>query len=266
MPSWRDAYRKVIGEINSPDGSLGRVADLVAEDPILTGRILKTVNSAVFGFRNRVVDPKHAVLLLGGERLKSILIFTVVLSISDYNQCRGFNPERFWKRCVRCGELARRIMRSRTSDPDQVGQAFTAGLVQDIGQLLMAINLPEEYSRVLDSIEGNETLLQQAEYRHLEVSHTELGAKILESWDLPCSVLEAVLWHHNSELVPTGDFRPLTAAFVADALLAEQPANPDNHLYLQTEHYRKAIAMFGDSQVEEWLPSATENSVFPLER
>ena len=138
LPSWRDVYRKVVKEINSPNGSLATVAELVEDDPILTARILKTANSAAFGFRRRISDPEQAVMLLGGERLKSILIFTVVLSVSEYSQCPGFNPDRFWSRSVQAAELARKIMKGNSKAQTQVDSAFTAGLVHDIGRLLMA--------------------------------------------------------------------------------------------------------------------------------
>ncbi|MBT5709299.1 HDOD domain-containing protein [Verrucomicrobia bacterium] len=258
LPSWRAVYHKVVKEINSPDGSLATVAELVEDDPILTARILKTANSAAFGFRRRIADPQQAVMLLGGERLKSILIFTVVLSVTEYNQCHGFNPEKFWGQSVRSAELARKIMKSTTRDQTLIDAAFTAGLVHDIGSLLMAVNIPDEYGEILAEIDGDETLLQREEYRSLKTSHTELGTHILESWDLPYPILEAVLWHHDDERVPADGGTPLSAVFAADAILREQRQNPENLTSFKTQGYRRSIEIFGQETVESWLPSQNE--------
>ena len=258
LPSWRAVYHKVVKEINSPNGSLATVASLVEDDPILTARILKTANSAAFGFRRRISDPQQAVMLLGGERLKSILIFTVVLSVTEYNQCHGFNPEKFWGHSVRSAELARKIMKSNTRDQELIDAAFTAGLVHDIGRLLMAVNIPNDYGEILAEIDGNETLLQREEYRKLETSHTELGTHILESWDLPYPILEAVLWHHNHERVPSDSCTPLSAVFAADAIIKEQRENPDQRSAFETLSYRKAKQIFGQEVIESWLPLKDE--------
>jgi HD-like signal output (HDOD) protein len=254
LPSWRAVYHKVVKEINSPNGSLATVAQLVEDDPILTARILKTANSAAFGFRRRIADPQQAVMLLGGERLKSILIFTVVLSVTEYNQCQGFNPERFWGQSVRSAELARKIMKSTTRDQTLIDAAFTAGLVHDIGSLLMAVNIPDEYGEILAETEGDETLLQREEYRSLKTSHTELGTHILESWDLPYPILEAVHWHHDDERVTADGSTPLSAVFAADAILREQRQNPENLPSLKTQGYRRATDIFGQETIEAWLP------------
>lgn len=258
LPSWRDVYQKVVHEINSPTGSLGRVAELVEDDPLLTARILKTANSAAFGFRRRISDPHQAVMLLGGERLKSILIFTVVLSVTEYNQCQGFNPEKFWNRCVQSAELAREIMTSFTRDLTQIDSAFTAGLVHDIGQLLMAVNIPDAYGKILAAHTADNTRLQSEEYRQLGTSHTELGTHILETWDLPYPILEAILWHHDPDRVPTDEVSPLSAVFAADAILAERQANPENDDARRTQVYRQATKMFSEERLAEWLPNQPE--------
>jgi HD-like signal output (HDOD) protein len=194
-------------------------------------------------------------MLLGGERLKSILIFTVVLSVTEYNQCHGFNPEKFWAQSVRSAELARKIMKSTTRDQTLIDAAFTAGLVHDIGSLLMAVNIPNEYGEILAEIDGDETLLQREEYRSLKTSHAELGTHILETWDLPYPILEAVLWHHDDERVPADSGTPLSAVFAADAILREKRQNPENLPSFKTHSYRRAIEIFGQETVESWQPS-----------
>ncbi len=258
LPSWRDVYHKVVREINSPNGSLATVAELVEDDPVLTARILKTANSAAFGFRRRISDPAQAVMLLGGERLKSILLFTVVLSVSEHNQCQGFNPDRFWAKSVRSAELARKIMKSGSRNQTMIDAAFTAGLVHDIGRLLMAVNIPELYTKVVTATEGIEEHIQEEEYKLLETSHTELGAYILESWDLPYPILEAVYYHHTPDRAPVKDLTPLSAVVVADAIARERVDNPEREPALETPSFRKAKELFGNERIEAWFPEDRE--------
>ncbi len=178
--------------------------------------------------------------------------------MTEYNQCQGFNPDRFWAKSVRAAELARKIMKSSSSNQTTIDAAFTAGLVHDIGRLLMAVNIPDLYTDVIAATEGAEARVQKEEYAQLETSHTELGAYILESWDLPYPILEAVYYHHAPDRAPVEELTPLSAVVVADAICNEQKLNPDREPYLESDAFRMARKLFGEERITGWFPEEKE--------
>ena len=100
-------------------------------------------------------------------------------------------------------------------------EAYTAGLLQDIGTLVLATNLPKEYGRVLISAQQQLQPLRTAEQSHFGTTHAELGACLISKWELPFPIAEAVAWHHDPGSSESQTFSPLTAVHVADAFFAE---------------------------------------------
>ncbi|BDU73897.1 response regulator [Mesoterricola silvestris] len=172
---------------------LGRV---VEKDPGMTGNILKLVNSAYFGLRQRVSDPAEAVAFLGFDTLKALaLVHGIFQQVRDFPP--GFNGGHLWRHSLELAAGARGIARHEGLGREQAADCFTGGLLHDIGLLLMASGFPAEYQRISGLLASGGVELLDAEMDVLGVHHGEVGAHLLGLWGLPGAVVEAVAHHHG---------------------------------------------------------------------
>ena len=224
LPSLPVLYTQVITELQKPDGSIEFVARLIATDPMMTAKILQVVNSPFFGVTSEITDPGAAVMFLGTERTKSLVLMAKVFSQFDRTLCAGFSLDLLWRHCMGVGACARSLTMAETKDARWADMAFTAGLLHDVGKLLLAANLPEDYSNLLAQSERRHVGERQVEQEALGTTHGELGACVLGMWGLPLPILRAVAWHHSPLLAQDKSFSLLTAVHVANALDHEKKA------------------------------------------
>lgn len=218
-PSRPGVYFKVVEELTNPEGTIDNIAELVKEDPIVTARILRAVNSTALGLRRRLTDANEAVMMLGGERVRDVILLLEVLSVIDQNRCIGFSPDDVWNHSIQVAQLARKIMVKETRCQSTRDAAFTAGLLHDVGKVLFAVNVPGRYAKTLILAKKNQSSVIEEEYKEFETSHAELGTHLLESWDLPIRILEAIMWHHNQELFSSEKIDPGAAVYIANTLV-----------------------------------------------
>jgi len=218
LPSLPSLYSDIVRELQSADPSIRRVGEIMAKDPGMTAKILQLVNSAFFGIRRAVSDPRDAAAYLGLETIQSL-----VLSLHAFRQfevCRtsGFSIDRIWNHSMATGLLSKRIMERENQGKGLASEAFTAGLLHDLGKLVLATNLPQEYGRVLARAAGGAASLPEAELEAFGSTHAEIGAYLLGLWGLPNPIIEAVAWHHRPDESAEQGFGPLCAVHAADCL------------------------------------------------
>ena len=226
LPSMPTLYTQVTAELQSPTGSIENVARLIAQDPVMTAKMLQVVNSAFFALHREISDPNDAVMFLGAERTKSLIMLAKIFSQFDNTKCAGFAPEKLWGHSMNVGELARRIARSQGLDTRVCEMAFTAGLLHDVGKLLLAANLPGSFSQVLTAGKQQQISPSAAERAAYGTTHAEIGACLLGVWGLPLGILEAIAWHHAPRHGMHRRFSLLTAVHVANVLLYETQKSP----------------------------------------
>jgi HD-like signal output (HDOD) protein/CheY-like chemotaxis protein len=221
VPSPPTIYFQVLSEMQSPHASLERIGGIISQDPAITAKVLQLANSAVFGLQLRVIQPLEAVIYIGLETTRSLVLMAHTFSSFDQLQLPGFSIDRLWGHCVLAGRFAREIAQIESGDPEIVEQAFAAGLLHDIGKLLFAANLPEAFRRALALAREQQRSLWEAESQVLGACHAELGACLLGIWGLPAPIVEAVALHHYPAQLSEHGFCPLTAVHVADVLAHE---------------------------------------------
>jgi putative nucleotidyltransferase with HDIG domain len=222
LPSLPVLYTQVTAELAKPEASIQFVGRLIAKDPAMTAKILQMVNSAVFSLQVEITDPGEAVLYLGAERTKSLILLASVSLRFEKCGCTGFSHPQLWQHSMAVGASAQAITLAQTKDVKLAEMAFTAGLLHDIGKLLLAANMPDAYSQVLARVEGTIHSVTEMETEVLGASHAELGASVLGTWGLPVSILEAIAWHHCPNQSDDRSFSPLTAVHAANALEQEK--------------------------------------------
>ncbi len=218
LPSPPQLYFQVVKELQSPDASLEGVGDLIARDPAMTAKILQLVNSAVFGLKRAVASPAEAVMFLGIDTTKSVILLAHSFSYFDQIKDSDFSVENLWKHSIRTGNFARWIAQSEKMEKQMVEEAYTAGMLHDLGKLALAANLPQQYSDAAMRAASRGIPLWEAEEQVLGANHAELGASMLAIWGLPIGIIEAVALHHHPTKFLSQSFCPLTAVHAANAI------------------------------------------------
>lgn len=246
LPSVPTLYTQVLGELAKPESSLMFVGRLIAREPAMTAKILQCVNSAAFGLCREITDPAEAVMQLGVERTKALILAASVFQELTQAGCAGFSHEKLWQHSMAVGGYARMVSNSQDKDSRRADQAFTAGLLHDVGKLLLAANLPEMYADIIAQAVKREVDVGLVEREALGTTHAELGACFLAGWGLPLALLEAVAWHHEPGESGESDFTVLSAVHVANAIDNEAHAPvADAMVSLMDADYVKEIGLGG---------------------
>jgi HD-like signal output (HDOD) protein len=231
LPSLPQTYVKIMETLRSPDASTKEVGQIIAGDVGMTAKILQIVNSAFFGLRRHVPDPVQAAALLGIDILKALVLSVHIFSQLDEATVEGFSLEALRTHSTVTATLAKRTAAAEDCDARSCDHAFMAGLLHDVGKLIIAANVPERYRDVLRLAREEGLASWVAEERLLATTHAEVGAYLLGIWGLPDPIIEAVAFHHHPDGAPVSTFNALAAVHIADCLQHEEDAAspaPDN--------------------------------------
>jgi putative nucleotidyltransferase with HDIG domain len=227
LPSLPASYAAINDELASEDPSLQRVAEIISKDIAMSAKVLQLVNSAFFGLARRVETIEQAVTLLGTEIIKSL-----VLSNAAFSQFRPvstrFLAERLWNHSLLVGSIAAKIAKAEGADKSVVGAALQAGILHDLGQLILATHLPQQFDVALEAAKAREVPLFETERETIGATHAQVGAYLLGLWGLPDSTVEAVAFHHEPASCTLRTFAPLTAVHAANALLHSGVDGPES--------------------------------------
>ena len=250
LPSPPGIYARILAEMRSVDTSIEKIGELIAQDPAVSAKVLQLANSAVFALQLQVVQPSEAVAYVGLETTKALVLLAHTFSSFDQLHVVGFSAESLWRHSVASGQMARQIATLQGSGSELSEQAFAAGLLHDIGKLLLAANLAEPFGQALALAKAEQCELWEAENQVFGATHAELGACLLGIWGLPIPVVKAVALHHNPGRSPGQTFSALTAVHAANVF--EHESCPERALPGPTldADYLNKLGL--DKRAEEW--------------
>ena len=199
--------------LESPTASIPAIADIVAQDPGITAKLLQLVNSAFLGMASHQSDPRSAVSVIGIDNLQALMSLGLFTELSP-ELVRKL--ERSWIHSRNTATFAQAIAKAEALSEEAAQGCFTAGLLHDIGQQLLASLCSHEYAEVISYAKAHGITLVASEYQTFGASHAQVGAYLLGLWGLPDSIVEAVAWHHEPSQARPTTFCPLIAVHVAD--------------------------------------------------
>ena len=217
IPSMPACYQELQAALSSGDATFRDIGRIISKDPGLTARILKMVHSAYFGLPRGVVNIDQAAAFLGTDFIKS-LVLTLEL-FTKYEQAgisRAF-LDRLFEHSLLVAGLTRALAKEGGLSATEREMAFTAGLLHDVGKLILAENQAEEYQSVMELQVTYNINIWQAEWRVFGVTHAEVGAYLLSLWGFPDEQCNAVRFHHQPHLSKDNRFTILTAVHLANA-------------------------------------------------
>jgi HD-like signal output (HDOD) protein len=252
LPTLPTLYTELVKELQSPNSSIKRIAEIVARDMGMTAKILQMANSAFFGLRRHISNPMDAVNLLGLDAVVAMTLTIQVFSRVKTGNIAGFSPTVLWNHSLRVGLLAKRLSQLEQQTLEVVNDAFTAGLLHDAGKMILASEQPQQYDQMLRLARAEELTTKAAERRVFGATHGEVGAYLLGLWGLPNAIVGAVAFHDDPSRALTQSFCPLTAVHVANALDVEQ--NSTRPLVPQTKLDLDYITGLGlENHVPKWV-------------
>ncbi len=207
LPSLPEIYLRVSQLLEDEKVSVYEIGDTVQNDPAITTRVLKMVNSAYYGLPNQVSSVAQAISLLGRERLKHILIGSVLRGVFSAQDNPAFSMQEFWQHSIKTAIIARQLARELAviQEPEAM---FTAGLLHDIGRLLLINRVPEQLLAAEEYMIRKRVDILSAEIAEIGLTHTAVGEAMMHHWGLPQLLIDCARYHH--EIVHDGPNRRAT--------------------------------------------------------
>jgi putative nucleotidyltransferase with HDIG domain len=190
-------YSRLDEAINHPRSSISDIGKVISEDQGLTARILKLANSPLFGYFSKIETISQAVTIIGIQQVRDLALALSVMDVFAGIPKELMNMEQFWRHSVATGLTARLIATSQRDS--NLERFFVAGILHDVGRLIMFIRLPELCMEMLEECRQNNRLLYQVEWERCLFDHAEVGGNLLRKWKIPPSVAEPVEHHHKCQ-------------------------------------------------------------------
>jgi putative nucleotidyltransferase with HDIG domain len=208
LPTIPAVVAKAVALLDNPDSDPDQIADTILSDQVLAARVIRVVNSPLYGHSAEIASVKRALLYIGFTKIREL-----ILTDSFVDTFRTITPSfdiaSFWKHSFEVGALAKRLA-EMTGYPDRE-KAYMVGLVHDIGKVFLGYYHREQYAEMLAAIKGGPYTIYDAEMEVFGTSHSEIGLCLAQRWNFPPSYCDSISYHHTSELATVD---PLLTALV----------------------------------------------------
>jgi HD-like signal output (HDOD) protein len=218
LPSLPAVYSELTAALRSEMTSLAQIEQIIAKDPGMATKILQLANSAFIGVHGRVSSLRQAVSLIGVETVRTLSLSIHVFSQFDKNSAIAVHLPPLWEHSVCVAAIAQRIAAQETGSKPMAEECFAAGLLHDMGKVILFAEKPKEYGEVLSKTGCDGGRIETREIEALGYSHAQLGGYLMSVWGLPTSLVQAVAFHHRPSEAIDIQFSPLTAVHCADAI------------------------------------------------
>jgi HD-like signal output (HDOD) protein len=223
LPATPQTFQALSDAMAQPNAHTADIARIVSTDTALSVKVLQIANSAFYRRGVPVTSLQAAIAYAGLEMIKSLALSACVFNAIDASPAAGKLLQDLQARSIRKAHFARMLLReSRRAD-----EAFTAALLLDIGQAVMALGAPEKFEQMIGLARASGRALHEVEPEVFGAAHPEVGAYLLGLWGLPLDLIEAVAYHHTPSRVQHANTSVLAAVHVADAVVdagADRPA------------------------------------------
>ena len=202
LPTLPSIVLDLISSFEREDVDVTTLAEKMSRDQALAAKTLRLANSSFYGLASKVKTVKQAIVVLGFDSARVLAVASSVIETFGDSKCQQIDVAGFWRHSIAAALCAKSLARHARLDQDY---AFIAGLLHDIGRLVLASSFPDEYAQVVDDCERNDTTVSEAELRVLGVDHQHTGAMLAEIWKFPPLIQRAIGQHHAPAGADLGD-------------------------------------------------------------
>lgn len=264
VPALPGVFRELMALLQSDDASPGKVADIIAADVGLVSQLLRVTNSAYFSLPSRATTPRQAILFLGLDTVKALIMMAGIFQQFEGDPEAAQVLRTLGDRSLMIGQLARAIADAEGYDNATADAALTSGLLAHVGTLTLAGNHPRRFRQVGGLIDKDRLSVIEAERRVFGADHAAIGAYLLGLWGFRHAIVEAVAFHHTPSAAHVLEPGATTAVHIAqhlvrvnqrDDLSDERSEQSLDNAYLDDLRLRgrmKAWQMVYTAAAKEW--------------
>jgi putative nucleotidyltransferase with HDIG domain len=203
LPTLPRTVFRITEMINNPRASARDLASVITDDQVLTARLLRLVNSSFYGFPQRITTVTRAIVLLGFDAIRHLLLTTSVFDVfANRDQGQGTRRENLWDHSLGCAVAAKVI--GKHIRHDKIEELFVCALLHDIGKIVAMVYTPDDYDAAVRLAAEKDMLLIEAETELMDFTHADIGCLLAERWNLPAMVSKVIMHHHTPG--QAGDF------------------------------------------------------------
>lgn len=217
--------------IKDPSTSNNDLEKIVSEDSALSAKVLMIANSALFNFPSKIDTIEKAITIVGHKQLSEIILScSVVAMFKDIPQ-EVIDMDHFWRHSIAVATASRILAAYRHEQ--NIEKFFTAGLLHDIGKLILFVEAPKYAHAVISKCEEKKELMHKVEKEVIGFDHAKLGSMLLTKWKLPEEVTASVYYHHMPSIAP-GDHLGASMVHVADIMVHSLQFGASGEKYVPT--------------------------------
>ena len=250
LPAIPPIVRRLLKTIDSPTLSLTEMGNLIAKDQALTAKLLKIVNSPVYGFPGRISSVSQSLILLGLNVMKGLLFGVSVFEVMEQAMMG------LWEHSIATAVAAKELASKKgLSEPEEV---MTSALLHDIGKVALKVKFPVPYANALLMSENEGLLIRESEERVFSVSHAEAGSWLARKWNFPMSLIDPIAYHHRPTVAKVA---PLQTAIVhiSDVLIRARGIGFAGENFVPAVHPKVWETLsLSDSDIREVLRAVDE--------
>jgi HD-like signal output (HDOD) protein len=251
LPSLPKVYTEVIGELQSADPSIKKVGEIISSDMGMTAKILQIVNSAFFGLVRKIGNPREAVMLLGTETIKALVLSVKIFSEFNQKKYGWFDFDHLFNHSLSVSMFTQTISKEEHLDAHLVNNALMAGMFHDLGKLILVTNFQEPYRQILTEARETGQDLWHMENEIFGTSHAEIGAYLMGLWGLEYPIIEAIAFHHCPAKSPANSAGLLTAVHFGDVYdRSKNGGNAENALKQLDHRYLNNLGVA--DRINDW--------------
>lgn len=217
IPILPDRINKIIEITENPDSDIKDLEDEILKDQSITSKILKLANSTYYGYAKRICTISEAIVLLGSQTIKSLVLTSAVSKLLINELPGGYHLGKYdlWNQSQSCAMISKFIaLQIHYPSPEE---AYIAGLLRDIGKPILNYYVSQEYNYILNKIENESKTFIQAEEEALGFTHAQIGSMVAEKWNFPTPLVESIHYHHSPEKAQSNQ-KLVSIVHIADAI------------------------------------------------
>ncbi|MEN8005410.1 MAG: HDOD domain-containing protein [Candidatus Krumholzibacteriota bacterium] len=198
LPAMPQVASKVLELSSDPNTSAQQLQHIIADDQAMTARILKIANSAMYSCSRKVKTLTEAIVMLGFNSIRSLVVTSAARNLYNTRKSTtGLKERLLWEHSIGVAFACRLLVQERI--PSLAEEAFLAGLMHDIGKLVLNLRVPEQFDEIVQQVYNDNRAFSPTEKEILGFDHSVVGARLINKWNLSTVLEETILNHHNPQ-------------------------------------------------------------------
>jgi putative nucleotidyltransferase with HDIG domain len=258
IPTLPNIVIEVNKMLQDHDTSVKNLSKVIEKDQGMVTKILRLVNSTFYGFRSRITNIPHAVIILGFNTIRNAVVsVSIMKTFSGEKTFEGFEITDFWKHSIGVAVTSRYLAeQTRLDSPDD---CFVVGLLHDIGKVVLSQYFTELFCGVWKSVKGDGLSFYEAEQNLIPVNHAQIGGHLAKKWQFPVSLIDTIT-HHHAIRKSVSNLSQLTIVHTADTIANNYEIDSDiTPVFSAIDPEAKKTMADQLETVSDWFPNiATE--------